>query len=143
MKDRLERGRALLHGRLVRRGVAPSAALGATLLVPATGSAIVSARVANHTTRSVLGGAVLPPRVVALAQSLFPAKLKMGAMLWTLGLLAGSVGLEIVAGPVSPDEALELAQHESGREARSEPGTDLYGDPLPPGGVWPGSAPCG
>jgi len=135
VKDRLERGRELLRSRLVRRGVVPSAALGAALLVSETGWATLPVLLANDTARSVLGPAVLPPRVAALAQGMLLAKFRLGAVLLTLGLVAGGVGLGIVARPVGQGSAPDLARQERSPDPGSEPRTDLYGDPLPPGAV--------
>jgi len=90
---------------------------------------------ANDAAQSVLGGAVLPPRVAALAQGMFPAKVKVGALLLTLGLLTGGVGLDIIARPVGQGAAQGLAFQEQSPDSRSGPETDLYGDPLPPGAV--------
>jgi len=135
VKDRLERGRELLRSRLVRRGVVPSAALGATLLVPETGSATLPMLLVNDTARSVLGGALLSPRVAALAPGMFLAKVKLGAVLLTLGLVAGGIGLAIVARPAGQDAAPDLARQERSPDPGTEPRTDLYGDPLPPGAV--------
>jgi RNA polymerase sigma factor (sigma-70 family) len=135
VKDRLERGRELLRNRLVQRGVLPSAALGATVLAPDTGWAALPVQLANDTARSVLNGALYPPRVAALVQGAVMVQVKLGAVLLTLSLLAGGVGLGIAAWPTGQDAMGDLAHQERTPDAQLGPATDLYGDPLPPGAV--------
>jgi RNA polymerase sigma factor (sigma-70 family) len=144
VKDRLERGRALLRQRLVRRGVMPPAALAAALLAPGNTPGAVPAALAAATVRGVVrgtAGAALSPRAVVLAQALvrpaLAARLKAGAALvLALGLLAGGAAVTVrpgaepgPSGPQPPEA--RPAEGDGGLGPRA----DLYGDPLPPGAV--------
>jgi RNA polymerase sigma factor (sigma-70 family) len=68
VKGRLERGRARLHDRLVRRGLTLSAALAAAELSRGTASATVVARLADSTVRGAMA-ALGSPKTAALAVS--------------------------------------------------------------------------
>jgi RNA polymerase sigma factor (sigma-70 family) len=139
LKGRLERGRARLHERLVRRGLSLAVVL-ATLEV-ARGS--VRAGVSAVRARTAATGGVAP-EVVALAEEtirgITVAKTRLGVvLLLTAGVLAAGAGLvacQVLAGPPpgrtasatgpdpTPDDKVPLPQR-----------TDRYGDPLPAGAV--------
>lgn len=87
VKTRLERGRQLLRERLAQRGLAPSAALAATLVTAGEGLA-APASLIQSTTAGILagpGGAALSHRAILLAQGvlqgMFTTKLIMGLVL--------------------------------------------------------------
>jgi RNA polymerase sigma factor (sigma-70 family) len=149
VKGRLERGRARLHERLVRRGLTLAAALGAAE-VSQVGAAGLPSGLAKVTIRAatafveasgVISGQV-PMRAAALAetvlQSLGMTKLRTVALLLCLtGVLAGGVSL---AGRQAAVEQAPQAVSEPPPGPVAGPGakqtrTDRFGDPLPAGGV--------
>src|SRR5215510_3977566 len=111
LRRRLAQGRALLRARLERRGLGLSAALLATLLVPATGSAAPAAalveaavRVARLTGTAQGVAGVVPPRARALADgftgALVGVRLRVTAVLLLfLGVLAAGIGLAVPPAP--------------------------------------------
>ncbi len=141
VKDRLERGRELLRSRLVRRGVLPATVLGAALLLPEMGPAAPPAVLANQVLRRALEGTDVPPRVAVLARGIAPSlaaasfKLATGVLV-VLGLVLG--GLTLAARGVNrpaPEEAEPAGSSTKETAQARKLGTDLYGDPLPPGAV--------
>jgi RNA polymerase sigma factor (sigma-70 family) len=133
LKGRLERGRARLHARLVRRGLSLAVALAALEVARGSVRAGVPAVLTQTAVRG--GGA---PEVVALAEEtlrgLTAAKTKLGlVLLLAAGALAAGAGL--VA-----HQVLAAQQPAAPGTSRTEPGpprprTDRYGDPLPAGAV--------
>lgn len=115
LSSRLARGRTLLKARLIRRGVAPAAALMAT----STADASVPLSLAAATVASAMNGnmpagvALLAGRVVKV---MFLSKLKPSMVLL---LLAGTVGLGVQAGiprrddprPVVADQGVVTTSH--------------------------------
>jgi RNA polymerase sigma factor (sigma-70 family) len=152
VKGRLERGRARLHARLVKRGLSLAVALAALEIARGSGRAGVPATLAVATARAGLafgtaGGCAggIAPQVVALAeeavQGMAVAKTKLGVvLLLAAGLLAAGAGLvaqQVLAakqpeGQSTPAREPERAQDDKGSEPRR---TDRYGDPLPAGAV--------
>jgi WD40 repeat protein len=152
IRGRLERGRARLHARLVRRGLAFSGAL-LTLAVSQGGAASAAARLSSATFRAALSFAVgaraaIPTNILTLADTgiatMNAAKGKI--CLWVLlgmSLVAGSGVLAYQALtakqlPTLSSSREQTAQQPSNRPAVSDnipPGKDLYGDPLPPGAI--------
>jgi RNA polymerase sigma factor (sigma-70 family) len=144
VKGRLERGRARLHTRLVRRGLALPAALaavevarGAAAEVPAgLAAATVRAAPAFAAGRGVAGTGV-PPRAALLAQAglaaLTPARALLMAALLLLGpgLALTGAGLFARRAAVAPEPPAPAAP---AAEARAR--ADRYGDPLPEGALF-------
>jgi WD40 repeat protein len=130
---RLQRGRDLLRARLLRRGVAPSAALGASLFAPAAESAPVSAALLQATLRATAGesSARVAGLVVAVQRGLLAGRVKAALLVLVLGALA--VGAGWASHRIEPPAAVEpmptAAEAAPLRPAR----TDRYGDPLPDG----------
>jgi RNA polymerase sigma factor (sigma-70 family) len=144
VKERLERGRALLRGRLARRGLGLSVALPAAMLAPATaappGLVQATARLAVRNA-SATAASPAPPGVLALAngalEGMAPHRLRLAALLLlALGAVAGGVGLTAKA-PGQPDspEALSRATEPRGSEAAEKPRADRHGDALPAGAL--------
>jgi RNA polymerase sigma factor (sigma-70 family) len=152
IRGRLQRGRARLHARLARRGLAFSATL-LTLGVSQGGVASEAARLSSGTLRAALtfaGGnrAGIATTVLALADTgiatLTATKMKAGLLvLFAMSLVAGSGALAHQAltakqSPTPPGERERAASQRSNRPAASDnipPGKDLYGDPLPAGAI--------
>jgi RNA polymerase sigma factor (sigma-70 family) len=147
VRGRLIRGRARLHARLVRRGLALPAALAAVEAARGLAPAAVPAGVAGQVARAAAAFAVGQPaaalsnRAAALAQSalegMVMAKPKVGLV------LALAAGLALVAAGVA-QQVLSAGQPQGGESAEPEPAppekerpahTDLHGDPLPEGAV--------
>ncbi len=107
VKSRLARGRDRLRGRLIRRGLAPSAGLLATLLAAESAPAAVPAMVARSTARIATGlaageaaslGAV-PASVSAIARRILMS-MSLGRLLRYAGLvlaLAAPIGIAAMA----------------------------------------------
>jgi RNA polymerase sigma factor (sigma-70 family) len=112
VSGRLARARDLLRPRLARRGLAPAAGGVAALLAqrgPAPASALV-----ESTVNAVLAGGVTA-RVAALAAGITSAIFRMKAkLLWalllTLGLSGGAVGLVSQPAPDADEERLPKAK---------------------------------
>jgi RNA polymerase sigma factor (sigma-70 family) len=121
---RLERGRDKLRSALVRRGFAPTAALG--LVVPLAESA--SADLVRRTVGICVRGDSTAPAVALLAAGrprvLITAGLAAGV------LLLGGLGLIVATGRAEP--LAPTAKVEAPRPAAASARRDLYGDPLPP-----------
>jgi RNA polymerase sigma factor (sigma-70 family) len=137
---RLARGRELLRGRLVRRGLAlPAAALVAELERPAL--AAVPAAMAEATVRSalqVIAGSIPAeacPQAVALARATLKAmtmtKLKIAAaVVLVVGSLAVGTGLLIAR--AAPAEPVPVAAAD---QPADPPRAEDPAEPLPPGAV--------
>jgi RNA polymerase sigma factor (sigma-70 family) len=156
LRRRLVQGRELLRDRLVRRGVALSAAaLSGTLLMEAAAPAALPAELARSALRVLslsargepVSGAVSGEAVVlgeGVLKTMSAAKLKwvMGLVL-ALGVLsAGSGMLAYQALAKLPEEKLPEAAKPVAKDAvppkptaKNQPGKDLLGDPLPPGAL--------
>jgi RNA polymerase sigma factor (sigma-70 family) len=149
VRGRLERGRARLHARLVRRGLTLPAALGAVEVSRGIVAAGVPAELAFGTVRAALafaaGGTAVSARVAALAEgglaSMAAIKAKLG-----IGLLLAATVLAGVAGALAHQATTEgqpaagpgasppgTAKEPDGPKAQVEKParTDCYGDPLP------------
>jgi RNA polymerase sigma factor (sigma-70 family) len=158
LRDRLDRGRELLRGRLERRGVLFSTGLLATALSQWAASAAVSAALLDATVEAALAfgmGEVLAgaaaTQAVSLAkgalQAMFVTKLKVVAVaVMTVGLLgmgAGGLTHRLLAEkqateaqpnalkPVVPVADPPKPRPADDKQAR----TDRYGDPLPEGAL--------
>jgi RNA polymerase sigma factor (sigma-70 family) len=142
LKRRLERGRRLLHARLMRRGVAP-AGLALAVLTPEGLTGAVPASLEQATVRTVQGfraGEGVSTAIATLAkgaaQTMWLGKIKMmaaSAMVLLMVLAAGG-GLAIhgvETDKSAPQSSVPLAPQATAKPAR----TDLYGDPLPPGAL--------
>jgi RNA polymerase sigma factor (sigma-70 family) len=130
VKGRLERGRALLHARLERRGLTLAAALAAVTASGAT-AAGVAPGVAAETARAAVAGA--SARVAALADGALPgggmARFVCAAiLLLVVGVAAGASWLasKPVVPPSGPAQATQPAK--GVEQVRAS-------DPLPPGAV--------
>src|SRR5262249_53563282 len=125
VKGRLERGRARLHARLVRRGLTLSAALGAVEVSRGSLAAGLPAGLASEA-----GGAAPAPGGL---KGLSAATVGFGALLAASVLAAGVWRVLAAPGPEQPEPpgAASSDRSESRRAAR----TDRYGDPLPPGAI--------
>jgi RNA polymerase sigma factor (sigma-70 family) len=91
LKGHLERGRALLRARLVRRGLGPVAALVASAW-PVPESVAVPSELIASTVRVVADRAIVPGRVLTLTNGMATAALLTRLKVATLLLLALSVG---------------------------------------------------
>jgi RNA polymerase sigma factor (sigma-70 family) len=153
LKHRLDRGRALLRTRLVRRGLGALA----VLVTAAWPAARVSAQVPPRLVSSTTGAAILvaagqaltlagiSANVAALAQgvlkTMFVTKMKtVAATLLLLGLLVGGLLLTELRGqparplaPRTPDTKEPTPRNQAEDKARRV--TDAFGDALPAGAV--------
>jgi cytochrome c peroxidase len=112
LKERMERGRAMLRARLVRRGLG-SAAILAAAAWPAAASASVSLTLASRTIQAVqlfAGGqvatAVVSANVAALTEGVMKTmlltKVKLATLvLFGMALMAGGAGLTMFAAPAA------------------------------------------
>jgi RNA polymerase sigma factor (sigma-70 family) len=152
VKGRLERGRARLHGRLVRRGLTLSAALFPTVLTPSRAAdlraSLVEATIQASRTfaTGVRGG--IASEVWALAETgikgMKAAKVKLGLLLLlALGVVAGAGTLaypvrsakQPEAKPAEEPPAPERKTAPSKPDRASQARTDRYDDPLPLGAM--------
>lgn len=145
LRGRLERGRARLHARLTRRGLAFS---GALLMLGASQAAAASmaARLSSATLQAALmfargEGGNIAATVLTLAESavtsMTMAKAKMGlVLLLAMSLVAGTGALLYPVRSEKQPELKQTAEPKSPNPERAkQPRTDLYGDPLPPGAL--------
>src|SRR5262249_54605211 len=138
VKGRLERGRARLHARLARRGLALSAALAAVELSRGPAPAALTAATARQALAFVAGAAA--PRPVALLaegvlRAMTGSRLKVVAALLLVGVaLIAAAG---VLAQSNPDPAAPLAAPPiaPGPASTPEPRVDAEGEPLPEGAV--------
>jgi RNA polymerase sigma factor (sigma-70 family) len=151
---RLSRARDLLRGRLGRRGLGPAAGGLAVALAGATAEAAPPAPLLSGTLRAAVsvaagtepaaGGA--SPRALALAEGAVRAMLlnrvKLGAVLLLLGLLAAGAGLaahRLLAAPHPEARRTPGVSAPEGGEAVRADGpavrVDDQGDPLPAGAL--------
>jgi RNA polymerase sigma factor (sigma-70 family) len=157
LSSRMARGRELLRGRLVRRGVTVSSMLLASALTEQAAPAALPALLTLETVRAamaVLGGKALAGLVSAQAAELadgvmrgiLAANLKVTLVLFLLlaGVFSGAAVLGKHGGEGEagrpPRDAVPHAQAPHAEAPRPEPvaevlRTDHYGDPLPPGAV--------
>jgi len=163
LKERLQRGRNLLRGRLTRRGLVPSAALFAAFLAERAAAAL-SAALVQQTARAALcfaagktASAGLPTAAVAsLAQEALPAaRLTWWALTLLILVGLGASGIVIYHGlRAGAPDTVEAAQPEAGPTdtkpesavlaaglplkagpAPAQPRPDFPTDPLPAGAV--------
>ncbi|MBY0528318.1 MAG: sigma-70 family RNA polymerase sigma factor [Gemmataceae bacterium] len=144
--SRLDRGRDLLRGRLVRRGLALSSALWATLLTEPAEAAVVSTALLHGTTRAALGfvsGELVgtaSTEAIALSEGMLKTMTITQWKLVTTLMLAFGV-LSTGAGLWLQSSAVAQAQGNAERPVgKSSPGekmspTDAHGDPLPAGAL--------
>jgi WD40 repeat protein len=150
VKGRLERGRARLHARLARRGLALAAALAAVEVSRGTGATGVPAALADATVRAASsfaagrGGAGISAPVVALAEGslrgLARARVTLGAVLLAAGVVlvgAGALAHQVLTGnqAAPPGEGRPGPNAVDAAADAGAPHTDRYGDPLPPGAL--------
>jgi RNA polymerase sigma factor (sigma-70 family) len=152
--SRLARGRELLRGRLVRRGVTLSAGALVAALGELAGAAPVGALLTLTTVRAasraadgkVIAGGDISERVATLAQSACHGK--SGATVRLLPLLltaAVAVGGAVLAGQGTDQPKIILPPQEKAASAPAQPAVagekksvlaaDLYGDALPEGAL--------
>lgn len=125
VKGRIERGRARLRADLAARGVTLTAALAGALVAGPDGRAEFVTETARFAADHLAGGS-LPPAVrdlVPLARGK-AVVLLLATVVASVTFLAGSAP-EPPAAPPQPRPVV----------ASPAPGTDSYGDPLPPGAV--------
>jgi RNA polymerase sigma factor (sigma-70 family) len=113
LRRRLGQGRELLRGRLVTRGLAPMAALTASLFAERSATATVSAVLTRATVRTVLARKVAPA-VAALAEGglemLASGKTKLtAAIVLAISLLASGAALALRETPSRGADATPLA----------------------------------
>jgi RNA polymerase sigma factor (sigma-70 family) len=134
VRSRSARGRALLQGRLTRRGLALSGAAFATALTAHTATAAVPAPLLGETVRVAGQGLAAAPAAVAAlvrggARSLLAARLQAAAVLLLVaGAVAGATALAWSARGEKPPEQAAAAEDKASR-------ADLPDDPLPAGAV--------
>jgi RNA polymerase sigma factor (sigma-70 family) len=136
----LERGRGLLQARLSRRGVSLSAALLAATLSHGQTPAAVPTTLLTATlvaARAALTGGVVPVKAAALAggvlRHMAATRLKILAV---LALMAVSAGAGLMARSEQPPRPpAPPAKSPDAPAVQPRTGTDLYGDPLPPGAL--------
>jgi RNA polymerase sigma factor (sigma-70 family) len=145
---RLERGRALLRQRLIRRGLTLSSALAAAGLACSRASACVPPLLVVTTLRAgallaagqSLEMAGVSARAATLAEGAIPTLPRTSwaalPLLVVVGLLAaGAVGLVHTSTSTEPPHGTaQQADRQEAEADRKEVG-DRYGDPLPPGAV--------
>src|SRR5579883_2189969 len=150
VKGRLERGRARLRTRLIRRGLTFGAGL---LALEGMGTAMVSAALRQETLQQALAFAAgsaegIAASVVALVEAGVPSmtasKVKWGALfILTLGLVSGTSVLSLPGQNDEPPQVKreiisksENQPNETSKSAKDGHVTaDIYGDSLPPGAI--------
>ena len=144
VKGRLERGRALLHDKLIRRGLSLPTALVALESVGGTASAARLTDFLDSTTRAALqftssGSHGLAKEVVSLAEAglksttLSRAKI-IFSLLLAVGLTAGLAGMaQQRPAEKPPAEKESKLPEQPAKKPRAR--TDRHGDPLPEGAV--------
>jgi RNA polymerase sigma factor (sigma-70 family) len=125
LKGHLERGRALLRARLVRRGLGPGAALVLAACPAAARAAGLSPPLLVATVRAATASAV-SPHVTALSEgvvrAMFFRKLKIAAVLF-LVLVGGGAGLALALRGLPRADAGGVVE-QSAPEERPGPGAD-------------------
>jgi RNA polymerase sigma factor (sigma-70 family) len=140
LKGRLERGRALLRARLVRRGLGPGAGLVPAAWPAATKAAAPSPTLVVATAKAgaavAAGGAaaaVVSPHVTALTdgmvKAMFLKKLLLAAVL-LLALAGAGTGLALAVQVPAQADADGAAEHPAPREA-PRPGAEVRAKPGP------------
>lgn len=147
LRGRIERGRAVLRRRLIRRGFGPSVALAGIVLDQAPTPAEASKLLAAQTLRAVLSSFHHPalavsPHVAALVEYgvnfLVTTKLKLSvALVLMLGVLAAGLGagLSSLCVPEPQKPSTDPPATPLAAQVKKEPHCDRYGDPLPAGAV--------
>jgi RNA polymerase sigma factor (sigma-70 family) len=146
LKGRLERGRQVLRSRLLRRGVTPSLALGASLLMEGTSQAAIPAALREASVRAAVAfvtgshGGIVSAQAVALmqetTQALTRSKLKMVVtLLLTVGLFSAGAGTVAYRFRGEKDRPTELVTEQKNTLVRLQQAsaTKKNGDALPAG----------
>jgi RNA polymerase sigma factor (sigma-70 family) len=124
--SRLARARELLRRRLVRRGVALSAgALASTLPVPTSQAALTGLiQVTLQTLNEVAAGAVVSPRIAALAEgaltAMYRKQLKTVMAVLILGLLSGAGAILLASPRDKPEPPRAAAEPKKVTDATKE-----------------------
>jgi RNA polymerase sigma factor (sigma-70 family) len=137
LKGRLERGRALLRTRLVRRGLGPAAVLVVSGW-PAAATADVSSSLVIPTVRAATRGAG-PARVVALAdgmiQGMIAGKLKLAFLAFLAVGLLGVAGVFLAHAVLACGQPNEATRNTVWPPETARPRVDRHGDALPDGAL--------
>jgi RNA polymerase sigma factor (sigma-70 family) len=134
VKDRLERGRAILRARLIRRGVALTIAGLSAALAEAPVSAAEAGATARTAAAFVTGTAIAAPVAALLCGS---RSLLGGAVLGGVGavLLAGALAAGVAHYGLSGELPPPAAPPKASAPAAPVVRRDQFNDPLPPGAV--------
>jgi RNA polymerase sigma factor (sigma-70 family) len=137
LRGRLERGRARLHERLVKRGLTLSAALATAEIARGSTSA---APIATMVKAALAFGCGQPTALVPVEAARLAQEVLRGASLTQLKaalLLTAAMGLAMAgAGALShPGPTKAPKETATPQPVREEPRTDRQGDGLPPGAV--------
>jgi RNA polymerase sigma factor (sigma-70 family) len=135
LRGRLERGRAVLRARLVKRGLDLPAALAAVLVAEGVADA-VPPDVVRATIRACVSVGHAPPGSGLVRDGLRGGRVSRVQVAGSALLIAaiGGAGLAVMAGGSRPP-AREGKQAANPAPATSGQPVDLYGDPLPEGAV--------
>jgi hypothetical protein len=145
LRGRIERGRAVLRRRLIRRGFGPSVVIAGALLDQAP--AAVPALLTAQTLRTVMGSFHAPATAVSIhiatlaeagTKALAATKLKLVvSAVAMLGILVAGLGagLSSFRNPEPRSPSTAPAVEPPAAQAKSEPRRDRYGDLLPPGAL--------
>jgi RNA polymerase sigma factor (sigma-70 family) len=136
VKERLARARALLRGRLNRRGLALALPFAAGLLAPEPAGAAALALLVRTTAAGVLSPATLSAHTLRLAdhavRTLPAFSLKTTVLL--IVAVAALAGAALALYPGGAKDPVAEAPQGAGRPA-PVPRTDNFGDPLPAGAI--------
>jgi RNA polymerase sigma factor (sigma-70 family) len=147
VKTRLARARALLHGRLTRRGVTLPVGALVLLLAPVRSGAawpgtLPAAALRALTRPGTCAAGSITTRAVELAETILgaapPAKVKLALTLaLLLGLTALGAGSLASLPPPNqpPDSPMQVIAQPDLPEAANAPPADRHGDALPPGAL--------
>ncbi len=131
LRGRLERGKRLLHTRLLRRGVSLSVGLLATAVSQSATSAALPSPLVQHTVQEAL-------RVAATETTMWA----VGASWLTRAKIALAMGVLIAGAGVTTFQMQTRDQPEAPRESAKppaqeakQPRVDRFGDPLPEGAL--------
>jgi RNA polymerase sigma factor (sigma-70 family) len=138
LKGRLQRGRQRLHDRLVKRGLALSAAL--ALLGVSRTVAAVPRTLATETARAALAGAAgesgaVSTGVLTLANGAAGRVRSALAFLFLVSTVALGAGTVMHSAPPPQNAEASKPAVNAGSEQPGSKGRDRFGDPLPDGAV--------